>query len=178
MQPKSHHRAHYETEGSRGAVKASAGGHPSVQVAHRPGSLVGTPDGAARPPPSERVPHHGWSGGGSAHSGTPPPLPSVCSVARGDIVGPCYHSLSVSYSHRTSAVWKWEPLYSEAALRGRKTWPGAGRVACPPGGTEWAALLTGGVACGASLSDFSRQPCCSSSGWTLSTCASGSDTEK
>lgn len=32
VQPKSHHRAHYETEGSRGAVKASAGGHPSVQV--------------------------------------------------------------------------------------------------------------------------------------------------
>uniref|UniRef100_A0A8C3S421 Nuclear factor of activated T cells 1 n=1 Tax=Chelydra serpentina TaxID=8475 RepID=A0A8C3S421_CHESE len=31
-QPKSHHRAHYETEGSRGAVKASAGGHPVVQV--------------------------------------------------------------------------------------------------------------------------------------------------
>lgn len=32
VQPKSHHRAHYETEGSRGAVKATAGGHPSVQV--------------------------------------------------------------------------------------------------------------------------------------------------
>ncbi|KAM5219284.1 nuclear factor of activated T-cells, cytoplasmic 1 isoform 7-T7 [Hipposideros larvatus] len=32
VQPKSHHRAHYETEGSRGAVKASAGGHPSVQL--------------------------------------------------------------------------------------------------------------------------------------------------
>lgn len=32
VQPKSHHRAHYETEGSRGAVKASAGGHPVVQV--------------------------------------------------------------------------------------------------------------------------------------------------
>ncbi|XP_028336383.1 nuclear factor of activated T-cells, cytoplasmic 1 isoform X1 [Physeter macrocephalus] len=31
VQPKSHHRAHYETEGSRGAVKALAGGHPSVQ---------------------------------------------------------------------------------------------------------------------------------------------------
>ncbi|XP_075777225.1 nuclear factor of activated T-cells, cytoplasmic 1 isoform X6 [Pelodiscus sinensis] len=31
-QPKSHHRAHYETEGSRGAVKASAGGHPVVQL--------------------------------------------------------------------------------------------------------------------------------------------------
>lgn len=32
MQPKSHHRAHYETEGSRGAVKAPAGGHPVVRV--------------------------------------------------------------------------------------------------------------------------------------------------
>nr|XP_033693763.1 nuclear factor of activated T-cells, cytoplasmic 1 isoform X5 [Tursiops truncatus] len=32
VQPKSHHRAHYETEGSRGAVKALAGGHPSVQL--------------------------------------------------------------------------------------------------------------------------------------------------
>ncbi|KAL4629801.1 nuclear factor of activated T-cells, cytoplasmic 1 isoform X2 [Arapaima gigas] len=31
VQPKSHHRAHYETEGSRGAVKAAAGGHPVVQ---------------------------------------------------------------------------------------------------------------------------------------------------
>lgn len=32
VQPRQHHRAHYETEGSRGAVKASAGGHPVVQV--------------------------------------------------------------------------------------------------------------------------------------------------
>ncbi|XP_063307719.1 nuclear factor of activated T-cells, cytoplasmic 1 isoform X2 [Pelobates fuscus] len=32
VQPKSHHRAHYETEGSRGAVKASTGGHPIVQL--------------------------------------------------------------------------------------------------------------------------------------------------
>lgn len=32
VQPKPHHRAHYETEGSRGAVKALAGGHPVVQV--------------------------------------------------------------------------------------------------------------------------------------------------
>ncbi|XP_042524253.1 nuclear factor of activated T-cells, cytoplasmic 1 isoform X2 [Dipodomys spectabilis] len=32
VQPKSHHRAHYETEGSRGAVKASSGGHPVVQL--------------------------------------------------------------------------------------------------------------------------------------------------
>ncbi|KAM9851731.1 nuclear factor of activated T-cells, cytoplasmic 1-like [Aulostomus maculatus] len=32
QQPKSHHRAHYETEGSRGAVKALSGGHPVVQL--------------------------------------------------------------------------------------------------------------------------------------------------
>uniref|UniRef100_A0A3B3DW23 Nuclear factor of activated T cells 1 n=1 Tax=Oryzias melastigma TaxID=30732 RepID=A0A3B3DW23_ORYME len=32
VQPRPHHRAHYETEGSRGAVKALAGGHPVVQV--------------------------------------------------------------------------------------------------------------------------------------------------
>lgn len=35
VQPKSHHRAHYETEGSRGAVKALNGGHPVVQVCHQ-----------------------------------------------------------------------------------------------------------------------------------------------
>ncbi|XP_069507257.1 nuclear factor of activated T-cells, cytoplasmic 2 isoform X2 [Ambystoma mexicanum] len=32
VQPKAHHRAHYETEGSRGAVKAPTGGHPVVQL--------------------------------------------------------------------------------------------------------------------------------------------------
>lgn len=32
QQPRSHHRAQYETEGSRGAVKTSNGGHPEVQV--------------------------------------------------------------------------------------------------------------------------------------------------
>ncbi|CAL8339478.1 unnamed protein product [Lota lota] len=32
QQPKSHHRAHYETEGSRGAVKTPNGGHPVVQL--------------------------------------------------------------------------------------------------------------------------------------------------
>ncbi|XP_051563495.1 nuclear factor of activated T-cells, cytoplasmic 2-like [Myxocyprinus asiaticus] len=32
VQPRPHHRAHYETEGSRGAVKASSGGHPVVQL--------------------------------------------------------------------------------------------------------------------------------------------------
>ncbi|XP_078275462.1 nuclear factor of activated T-cells, cytoplasmic 2 [Rhinoraja longicauda] len=32
VQPKPHHRAHYETEGSRGAVKAQSGGHPIVQL--------------------------------------------------------------------------------------------------------------------------------------------------
>ncbi|XP_027002541.1 nuclear factor of activated T-cells, cytoplasmic 2 isoform X1 [Tachysurus fulvidraco] len=32
VQPRQHHRAHYETEGSRGAVKAASGGHPVVQL--------------------------------------------------------------------------------------------------------------------------------------------------
>ncbi|XP_066569485.1 nuclear factor of activated T-cells, cytoplasmic 3 isoform X2 [Amia ocellicauda] len=32
VHPKAHHRAHYETEGSRGAVKASSGGHPVVKL--------------------------------------------------------------------------------------------------------------------------------------------------
>lgn len=32
LQPKAHHRAHYETEGSRGAVKAASGGHPVVKL--------------------------------------------------------------------------------------------------------------------------------------------------
>ncbi|XP_023652354.2 nuclear factor of activated T-cells, cytoplasmic 2 [Paramormyrops kingsleyae] len=32
VQPKPHHRAQYETEGSRGAVKAPEGGHPVVQL--------------------------------------------------------------------------------------------------------------------------------------------------
>lgn len=32
VQPKAHHRAHYETEGSRGAVKATSGGHPVVKL--------------------------------------------------------------------------------------------------------------------------------------------------
>ncbi|XP_053720489.1 nuclear factor of activated T-cells, cytoplasmic 3 isoform X1 [Synchiropus splendidus] len=32
VQPKAHHRAHYETEGSRGAIKASSSGHPIVKL--------------------------------------------------------------------------------------------------------------------------------------------------
>uniref|UniRef100_A0A8C6VL96 Nuclear factor of activated T cells 2 n=1 Tax=Naja naja TaxID=35670 RepID=A0A8C6VL96_NAJNA len=51
VQPKPHHRAHYETEGSRGAVKAPTGGHPVVQlhgyVDHKPLGLqifIGTAD--------------------------------------------------------------------------------------------------------------------------------------
>ncbi|XP_007479945.2 nuclear factor of activated T-cells, cytoplasmic 4 [Monodelphis domestica] len=32
VQPRAHHRAHYETEGSRGAVKATPGGHPVVKL--------------------------------------------------------------------------------------------------------------------------------------------------
>uniref|UniRef100_A0A3B4BE51 RHD domain-containing protein n=1 Tax=Periophthalmus magnuspinnatus TaxID=409849 RepID=A0A3B4BE51_9GOBI len=32
VQPKSYHRAHYETEGSRGSLKAASGGHPLVKL--------------------------------------------------------------------------------------------------------------------------------------------------
>ncbi|KAK6317938.1 hypothetical protein J4Q44_G00112290 [Coregonus suidteri] len=32
VQPRGHHRAHYETEGSRGAIKAASGGHPLVKL--------------------------------------------------------------------------------------------------------------------------------------------------
>lgn len=32
IQPKPHHRAHYETEGSRGAIKSECGRHPIVKV--------------------------------------------------------------------------------------------------------------------------------------------------
>lgn len=32
IQPKPHHRAHYETEGSRGAIKSDCGRHPVVKV--------------------------------------------------------------------------------------------------------------------------------------------------
>nr|XP_020441785.1 nuclear factor of activated T-cells, cytoplasmic 4-like [Monopterus albus] len=35
VQPRPHHRAHYETEGSRGAVKAAPTGHPVVKVKNR-----------------------------------------------------------------------------------------------------------------------------------------------
>ncbi|MEQ2220092.1 Nuclear factor of activated T-cells, cytoplasmic 3 [Ilyodon furcidens] len=37
VQPKAHHRAHYETEGSRGAVKAASGGHPVVKHTKKTG---------------------------------------------------------------------------------------------------------------------------------------------
>lgn len=40
VQPKPHHRAHYETEGSRGAVKAPTGGHPVVQVNNTPHYII------------------------------------------------------------------------------------------------------------------------------------------
>lgn len=39
VQPKPHHRAHYETEGSRGAVKAPTGGHPVIQVRQKEDSM-------------------------------------------------------------------------------------------------------------------------------------------
>ncbi|KAJ8002838.1 hypothetical protein DPEC_G00163130 [Dallia pectoralis] len=50
VQPRGHHRAHYETEGSRGAVKAASGGHPVVKLIgynEKPVSLqvfIGTAD--------------------------------------------------------------------------------------------------------------------------------------
>ncbi|XP_037552932.1 nuclear factor of activated T-cells, cytoplasmic 3-like, partial [Nematolebias whitei] len=50
VQPKSYHRAHYETEGSRGSIKAATGGHPVVRLSgcsEQPLSLllfIGTSD--------------------------------------------------------------------------------------------------------------------------------------
>nr|XP_057931266.1 nuclear factor of activated T-cells, cytoplasmic 3 isoform X3 [Doryrhamphus excisus] len=50
VQPRPYHRAHYETEGSRGAIKAANGGHPVVKLngpCERPASLmlfIGTAD--------------------------------------------------------------------------------------------------------------------------------------
>lgn len=35
VQPRSYHRAHYETEGSRGSIKAAPAGHPVVKVSPR-----------------------------------------------------------------------------------------------------------------------------------------------
>ncbi|XP_051554450.1 nuclear factor of activated T-cells, cytoplasmic 4 isoform X3 [Myxocyprinus asiaticus] len=63
VQPRPHHRAHYETEGSRGAVKASPGGHPVVKLAgyteRQPLSLqvfVGTADDRSiRPHPFYQI---------------------------------------------------------------------------------------------------------------------------
>uniref|UniRef100_A0A673J6H3 Nuclear factor of activated T-cells, cytoplasmic 4-like n=1 Tax=Sinocyclocheilus rhinocerous TaxID=307959 RepID=A0A673J6H3_9TELE len=63
VQPRPHHRAHYETEGSRGAVKASPGGHPVVKLVgyteRQPLSLqvfVGTADDRSiRPHPFYQI---------------------------------------------------------------------------------------------------------------------------
>ncbi|XP_054632692.1 nuclear factor of activated T-cells, cytoplasmic 3 isoform X2 [Dunckerocampus dactyliophorus] len=50
VQPRPYHRAHYETEGSRGAIKAANGGHPVIKLngpCERPASLmlfIGTAD--------------------------------------------------------------------------------------------------------------------------------------
>ncbi|KAM9458636.1 nuclear factor of activated T-cells, cytoplasmic 4 isoform 2-T2 [Salvelinus alpinus] len=63
VQPRPHHRAHYETEGSRGAVKASPGGHPVVTLTgyteRQPLSLqvfVGTADDRSiRPHPFYQI---------------------------------------------------------------------------------------------------------------------------
>ncbi|XP_037313308.2 nuclear factor of activated T-cells, cytoplasmic 4 [Pungitius pungitius] len=63
MQPRPHHRAHYETEGSRGAVKATPTGHPVVKLCgyteRKPLSLqvfVGTADDRSiRPHPFYQI---------------------------------------------------------------------------------------------------------------------------
>ncbi|XP_014822945.1 PREDICTED: nuclear factor of activated T-cells, cytoplasmic 4-like [Poecilia mexicana] len=63
VQPRPHHRAHYETEGSRGAVKAAPTGHPVVKlcgyVERKPLSLqvfVGTADDRSiRPHPFYQI---------------------------------------------------------------------------------------------------------------------------
>ncbi|KAJ3595190.1 hypothetical protein NHX12_004494 [Muraenolepis orangiensis] len=63
VQPRPHHRAHYETEGSRGAVKAAPGGHPVVKLCgytdRKPLSLqvfVGTADDRSiRPHPFYQI---------------------------------------------------------------------------------------------------------------------------
>ncbi|KAM9789589.1 nuclear factor of activated T-cells, cytoplasmic 4 [Neosynchiropus ocellatus] len=63
VQPRPHHRAHYETEGSRGAVKAAPSGHPVVKLCgyteRKPLSLqvfVGTADDRSiRPHPFYQI---------------------------------------------------------------------------------------------------------------------------
>ncbi|XP_034411739.1 nuclear factor of activated T-cells, cytoplasmic 4 [Cyclopterus lumpus] len=63
VQPRPHHRAHYETEGSRGAVKATPNGHPIVKLCgyteRKPLSLqvyVGTADDRSiRPHPFYQI---------------------------------------------------------------------------------------------------------------------------
>ncbi|KAG7518501.1 nuclear factor of activated T-cells, cytoplasmic 3 isoform X1 [Solea senegalensis] len=50
VQPKAHHRAHYETEGSRGAIKAASGGHPVVKEAFEPSFSVGLDSGVKMSP--------------------------------------------------------------------------------------------------------------------------------
>ncbi|KAI4809427.1 hypothetical protein KUCAC02_018308, partial [Chaenocephalus aceratus] len=63
VQPRPHHRAHYETEGSRGAVKATPSGHPVVKLCgyaeRKPLSLqvfVGTADDRSiRPHPFYQI---------------------------------------------------------------------------------------------------------------------------
>lgn len=63
VQPRPHHRAHYETEGSRGAVKAAPAGHPLVKLCgyseRKPLSLqvfVGTADDRSiRPHPFYQI---------------------------------------------------------------------------------------------------------------------------
>uniref|UniRef100_A0A3Q3LAM3 Nuclear factor of activated T cells 4 n=1 Tax=Labrus bergylta TaxID=56723 RepID=A0A3Q3LAM3_9LABR len=75
VQPRPHHRAHYETEGSRGAVKATPSGHPIVKLCgyseRKPLSLqvfVGTADDRSiRPHPFYQIHVTGKMVGTASH---------------------------------------------------------------------------------------------------------------
>lgn len=139
------------------AAAGGLGGTPSPSASRVPTGLTAAPHAQARPACTL-----GASAGQSGHRG---PVAAACPSAA---------------ATEPRAVGRWEPLFGEAALWAHRRWvsenlAGAGRVARPCGGPAWAALLTGDMACVASLSDVGRQPCCSWSGWTLSTCPSGSD---
>uniref|UniRef100_A0A3P8X2L2 Nuclear factor of activated T cells 4 n=1 Tax=Cynoglossus semilaevis TaxID=244447 RepID=A0A3P8X2L2_CYNSE len=75
VQPRPHHRAHYETEGSRGAVKAAPSGHPVVKLSgytdRKPLSLqvfVGTADDRSiRPHPFYQIHVTGKMVGTASH---------------------------------------------------------------------------------------------------------------
>ena len=68
VQPKSYHRAHYETEGSRGAVKAPTGGHPVVQVRRGRGTTVRQRALERREGEREREGQSEWVNGGDKNN--------------------------------------------------------------------------------------------------------------